>query len=165
MCDDDIVWPSTRLQARVADADVHNALAPLLPLFHTALRRRRSTPPAHLAHRRTGPAVRLRVHQSFVRAGLTHPLRRLRDLCLLSRLRVIQLALPDNITELSFDAAPPHLSPISASVTALSLGYTPDQRWFSDWQRTDRAASCCQADPRAGSRLYGDEEREGQLTR
>ena len=51
-----------------------------------------------------------------------HSLRRLRDLCLLYKLRITQLAVPERLKRLNFDAAPPHLSPIPTSVPALTLG-------------------------------------------
>ena len=64
-------------------------------------------------------------------------LRRLRDLCLTYDLRVTQLSLPDAVKELPLDSTSPHMSPIPASVTALSLRpprdgascYQQQQRW------------------------------------
>ena len=52
-------------------------------------------------------------------------LRRLCDLCALYQLRVSQLSVPADVRRLMFDALPPHLSPIPASVTALTLGHSP----------------------------------------
>ena len=55
------------------------------------------------------------------------------DLCLLYQLRICRLTLPHVAWRLSFDAAPPHLSPIPASpsflVVGIDLSIGNDPRW------------------------------------
>ena len=58
-------------------------------------------------------------------------LRGLRDLGVAYQLRIAQLCTPSSIADLTFDAGPPHLSPIPASVTALSLGVSYAHRDIS----------------------------------
>ena len=99
-----------------------DALRPLVPLFHPflddadaarLLRTSRTTALALLP----GYTFSTHIFQPAYLASLL----RLRELCLAYRLRIALLCLP-NLRDLTFDATPPHLSPIPASVTALSFG-------------------------------------------
>ena len=126
-----------------------DALSPLLSLFQPFLD---DADAARLLRTSRSTAIALLPGYTFT-SHIFEPLsltslRRLRDLCLTYRLRITQLCLPEHIKRISFDADPPHLSPIPASVTALTVGrpYTNRsardmvQRWaaFSaaagDWQ-------------------------------
>ena len=106
------------------------ALTPILPLLHAflddadAARLLRTSHTAALALLR-GYVFTKHVFQPADLASL----RRLRDHSRTYGLRLIQLDLPGNVRELTFDPSPPHLSPIPASVVDLNLSPGFPKRW------------------------------------
>ena len=113
---------SRRVKAQ-SHPPLFDALRPLLPLFHALL-------PDDVAARllRTSRTTALALLPGYTftshifRPASLASMRSLRDLCALYRLRITQLALPERLKHLTFDSAPPHLSPIPASVVTLTLG-------------------------------------------
>ena len=108
-----------------------DALTPLLPLFHAFLSDHDA---ARLLRTPRATALALLPGYAFTghifKATSLASLRRLRDLHLTYQLRITQLALSERMRmqNLTLDAAPPHLSPISASFIALSLGQALQRR-------------------------------------
>ena len=156
-----------------------DALTPILPLFHSFLS---DADAARLL--RTSRTVALALLPGYAFTSHTFEpasddsLLRLRDLCVLYRLRVSQLGLPYHMPFLTFDAVPPHLSPIPATVTALECGSVPwytgsafeNGRWatFSaaaaagDWQGSQRWR-LPEPHPSSSSESLGEEEKQRQL--
>ena len=164
---------SQRIRAH-SHSPLLDALPPVLSAFHSflssddAVRLLRTSRTAALA---LLPGYSFTCHTFQPTCLVT--LRRLRDLCALYHLRVTQLALPESITELTFDAAPPHLSPIPASVTALSLGPVHSHPRFEHprWAALSAAASDWQdrepwrlPDPHTSLESLGEAEEQRQLT-
>ena len=104
-------------------------------------------------------------------------LRRLRDQCVLYRLRITQLDLSASIKQLTFDDEPPDQSPIPASVIVLSFGAwmsddeedkKVDEGWAalsaaaSDWQQRERWR--LPRPSRTGTATRGGSRRCGAMT-
>ena len=158
---------SQRIRARTSPP-LLDALAPILPLFHPFLD---DAAAACLLRTSRTAALALLPGYAFT-SHIFQPaslvsLRRLRDQCVAYRLRITQLALPEGITELTV-GAPPHLSPIPASVTALSFGPSYDPRWaaFSaaagDWQNSEHWRL---PDPHQSWQSLTEQEKERELSR
>ena len=122
-----------------------DALSPILPLFHAFLT---DSDAVRLLHTSHSGALVLLPSYTFTSHIFQPPtlssLRRLRDLCLTYSLCITQLGLPKNVKELTLDPTPPHLSPIPATVTALTL--CPPMRSYTGgleghWAAMSAAAS------------------------
>ena len=131
-----------------------HALQPIVPHFHPFLA---DADAARLLRSSRSAALCLLQGYAFT-SHLFEPadlasLLRLRDLAVTYGLRIRQLAVPGDLKELSFDPTPPHLSPIPASVLALSFGsvakekdqLTKSEQWWAafscaadDWQHRER---------------------------
>ena len=122
-----------------------DALAPVQSVFHPFLA---DADAARLLRTSRTAALALLPGYTFTRhifqPSDVDSLRRLRDVSLTYRFRVTLLALPRDAGNLTFDFAPPHLSPIPSSVTALSFG--PLDAHFPAWSERRWAAFCAVAD-------------------
>ena len=124
-----------------APSPLLDALHPVLSLFHSLLT---DADAARLLRSSRTAALTLLPSYTFTshifKSVSLASLRRLRDLCLLYQLRITQLVLPHYLRDLTFDLTTPHLSPIPASVTAVTWG-EPYEGRDAAWAALSAAAS------------------------